>query len=108
MAHKHSLPGELTIYAVGQNRSLFQGWIAKLPKGRRGAALEGSALPVDSSGVNEADAAGVQLLLSLSKSLAAHKRTLQLDNPSRPLAAALETLGLSGLLTSDSTAGASA
>jgi anti-anti-sigma regulatory factor len=108
MAHKHSLPGELTIYAVGQNRALFQGWVAKLPKGRRAAALEGSALVVDSSAVNDVDAAGVQLLLSLSKSVAAHKRALQLDNPSRPLIAALETLGVPSLLAPASPAGAGA
>ncbi len=108
MAHKHSLPGEMTIYAVGPTRALFQGWVTKLPKGRRAAALDGSALSVDSSGVNEVDAAGVQLLMSLSRSLAARKRTLQLANPSRPLKAALETLGVSGMLAPAPADGASA
>lgn len=98
MANKHRLPGELTIYAVGQARSLFQGWVAKLPKGRRATALEGTPLAVDGASVNEVDAAGAQMLLSLSRSLAARRRTLRLEHPSQPLQLACETLGLTALL----------
>jgi anti-anti-sigma regulatory factor len=107
MANAHKLPGELTIYAVGGLRAQFEKWVAKLPKGRRATALAGTALPVDASGVNEVDAAGLQLLLSLSKTLGAHKRSLQLIDPSTPLRSACDTLGLSGVLIDATQPGAS-
>jgi anti-anti-sigma regulatory factor len=107
MANAHKLPGELTIYAAGSLRAQFEKWVAKLPKGRRAVALAGTALPVDASGVNEVDAAGLQLLLSLSKSLGAHKRSLQLVDPSTPLRSACDTLGLSGVLIRANQPGAS-
>lgn len=98
MARTHSIAGDLTIYAVGPLLTQFKGWVAKLPKGRRGAALIDTPLPVDASGVNEVDAAGVQLLLALSKSLTSQRRPLQLVDPSGPLVNACRALGVSSVL----------
>lgn len=98
MARRHSLPAELTIYSVGPTRSLFQEWASKPPKARRGAAAGNVPLLVDSSAVQEVDAAGVQLLLSLARSLAAGKRTLQLESPSSALSSACHTLGAASLI----------
>lgn len=108
MSRKHALPTELTIYAAGPARALFMGWLAKLPAGRRAARHEGTPLAVDGAGVQEVDAAGVQLLLSLSRSLASRKRTLRLVNASGPLARACETLGATRLLESGAGEGACA
>jgi len=108
MARKHSLPPELTIYSAGSSRALFQEWVAKLPKGRRGSAAVGAPVLVDSSTVLEIDASGVQLLLSLSRSLAAANRTLKLDSPSNRLAAACHALGAASLLPTSTTEGAAA
>lgn len=98
MAQKHALTGDVTIYAVCTLRTRFEGWIAKLPKGRRAAELSDSPLIVDAAGVNEVDAAGIQLLLALSKSLLARRRQLQLVNPSSALVGACDALGVSALL----------
>jgi anti-anti-sigma regulatory factor len=95
---KHTLTGAVTIYAVGALRSQFATWIAKLPKGRRGTALNDSPLAVEAHGVDEVDAAGIQLLVSLSKSLAARRRPLQLVNPSSCLLSACDALGAASLL----------
>ncbi len=98
MARSHSLPADLTIYSAGLLRTQLQGWVAKLPTGRRGIALNGSPLPVDASGDNEVDAAGVQMLLALSKSLTTRRRPLRLIDPSAPLVNACGALGVASLL----------
>jgi anti-anti-sigma regulatory factor len=108
MARKHTLPPEMTIYAVGANRQLFQEWVSKLQKGRRAAALQGSPLALDSSAVMEVDAAGIQLLLSLSRSVAALQRPLRLENPTERLAAACRSLGAGVLLESGAAPGVEA
>ena len=100
MAQEHSmetpkLPGDVTIYGVGALRSRFAEWLEELPNDRLAAALENTPLCVDASAVSEVDAAGVQMLIALSKSLGARSRALQLVNPSGLLTDALETLGVS-------------
>lgn len=93
-----TLPSELTIYSLGALKSL---WLEALPKpsrSKRPLAKEAIAWPVDSSAVNEVDAAGVQLLLALATALHARRRTLQLVNPSGPLITACMSLGVSSLL----------
>ena len=84
-----ALPPELTIYTAAETRS---SWLAALAEPGDGplALLAGT--------VNEIDAAGVQLLASLARTLAAQQRTLQLLDPSPALQGACERLGLSGLL----------
>jgi anti-anti-sigma regulatory factor len=94
----HALTGDVTIYTVGTLKGEFLDWIEKLPAGKRGAKLNGSPLAVDASAVNEVDAAGLQLLVALSKSLSGRSRPLQLVNPSAPLVSACQALGLSTTL----------
>jgi anti-anti-sigma regulatory factor len=105
MAPKHALPGDVTIYAVGALQMQIEGWIEDLPQGNE-TALNDTPLVIDASGVNEVDAAGVQLLLSFSKSLVARRRTLRLTNASGPLAGACDTLGVAGLLIAANAGGA--
>ncbi len=84
------LPAELTIYAASELRAH---WLAAID-----AAPVEIDCTIDASAVAEIDAAGVQLLLSLSRTLAARERTLRLERPSTRLADACATLGLGHLL----------
>jgi ABC-type transporter Mla MlaB component len=88
-----ALPRELTIYTVGELHPRWLGWLAEL----RAADAEGPCA-VDAAAVEEADAAGVQLLLSLAHALQREQRALQLLQPSAALAAACNALGLGSLL----------
>jgi len=89
-----TLPAELTIYTVGELRPAWLTWM--------GQALSDTdddlALQADASCVDQVDAAGVQLLLSLSNALGAHGRAFRLVHASQPLADACRMLGLSALL----------
>ena len=103
----NSLPSELTIYTVGELAPQCLAWIdsragADLAEDDEDADDDGSeivsALRVDAHAVEDIDAAGVQLLLSLSNALARQQRPLQLVRPSAPLRAACEALGAGGLM----------
>lgn len=94
------LPGSLTIFEVGALKSLLAEWLAAM------AAAEETPVRVDASAVGEADAAGVQVLVAFSRSLAARGRSLQLVNASSLLAGACQTLGVSALLLANETTGA--
>ena len=83
------LPAELTIYTVGELRPQWLVWLAGL--GTTDAPLEAA---VDGAAVDQIDAAGVQLLMALSRSLGAVERSLHLVNASPLLATACEALGL--------------
>ena len=85
------LPPELTIYAVGEWRSRCLDWL--LP-----AEDAGVALMVDASAVQEADAAGVQLLIALANSLLLRRRQLVLVRPSDTLVHVCGRLGADFLL----------
>ena len=85
------LPGELSIYTAGETRHALAAWIAQAPAGTKHWMLDGHA-------VAEADAAGVQLLLSLARSAATAGATLRLSQPSAALRTALCTLGADALL----------
>jgi len=89
-----SLPTELTIYSVGE-------WAPKLRAQLAETADEGGldCLRIEAAAVEEVDAAGLQLLLAMSNSLARDHRTLQLVAPSAPLTRACTALGLSNLLS---------
>lgn len=93
-----ALPSELTIYSLGALKALWLDSLPKPPRSRRPLSHEASAWPVESSAVNEVDAAGIQLLLALASALKARRRTLQLVNPSGPLITACMSLGVSSLL----------
>jgi anti-anti-sigma regulatory factor len=87
------LPRELTIYSVGELRPAWLQWLA--------ATLPEEPGPVDGASVEEVDAAGLQLLLALSNSLAREQHGLQLSHASPVLRAACEALGLHVLLGSE-------
>jgi anti-anti-sigma factor len=80
------LPGELSIYTVAELQPQWLKWLAK--------ATDDEHCTVDASAVEQADAAGVQLLLSLDKALRQQGRQLQLLAPSAALCDACEALGL--------------
>ena len=83
------LPAELTIYTVGELRPQWLAWLAGL--GATEAPVEAT---IDGAAVDQIDAAGVQLLISLSRSLSAAQRSQQFVNPSAVLTGACEALGL--------------
>jgi anti-anti-sigma regulatory factor len=89
MSTEHALPSDLTIYNVGELLPLFQGWLAN------GSPV----LSVQAQAVAEVDAAGIQLLLSMDRTLKARDAQLELLDASPGLSAACEALGVSGLLT---------
>ena len=98
MTPNHCLPAELTIYTVGELRPLWLSWLAEVRDEAHTAAMSDEVFAVDAAAVGEIDAAGVQLLLSLSKSMDQEHRVLKLHAASRPLAAACAALGAGTLL----------
>jgi ABC-type transporter Mla MlaB component len=98
MTPHHCLPAELTIYTVGELRPRWLSWLAEAHGDGHGAEMSGEAFVVDAAAVGEVDAAGMQLLLSLSKSMDREHRVLKLHSASRALAAACAALGASALL----------
>jgi anti-anti-sigma regulatory factor len=89
-----ALPAELTIYSVGE-------WAPRLRAALAATTSEADPDPLrlDAAAVEEVDAAGVQLLLSLANALQRDARSLQLLQPSAPLARACSALGAEGLLS---------
>ena len=81
-------------------------WLTASPQDAAGASPHGDAFAVDAAAVGEVDAAGVQLLLSLSHALRREHRVLRLCNPSQALAAACGALGVHALLAASATIGA--
>lgn len=98
MSDPRSLPAELTIYAARDWAEQGLRWLSQLD-----AAPPDAPLQVAADGVEEVDAAGVQLLIALSRSLAARGRRLQLLRPSPALQRALACLGATPLLGDAST-----
>jgi ABC-type transporter Mla MlaB component len=94
------LPSELTIYTVGELHPQWLRWLAEVPEAER--------FSVQAGAVAEVDAAGLQMLLALQRSLAARQQGLSLVEPSRTLLAACRALGLATVLGCDGPAGASA
>jgi anti-anti-sigma regulatory factor len=91
--HTLALPEELTIYTVGDLRTQWLGWLAEL---REDAVIDGSA-------VAQVDAAGVQLLTSLTRSLESRQLGWRLHGVGGALRDACHTLGLAGRLGTDTT-----
>lgn len=94
MSDAHRLPAELTIYAARDGAEQGLLWLNALDRTPGDAPLELAA-----DAVVEVDAAGVQLLIALSRSLEARGRRLRLRDPSPVLKRALTTLGATALLT---------
>jgi anti-anti-sigma regulatory factor len=88
MTRRLELPNELCVPAVSALRLACLEWLD---------AQDADEL-VDASQVDEVDAAGVQLLVALSRSLTSRGRRLQLHAPSDPLRDALRTLAAYALI----------
>ncbi len=88
--NRHLLPRELTIHTAADTHRALLAWVAGLG--------ETPAWHVDASPVEDTDAAGVQLLLSLSRSAAQAQATLRIETPSPVLERACRTLGVASLL----------
>lgn len=101
----HSLPPELTIYTAGEWHGLCQAWLADTAAGAPHDADDG--WPLEASAVDQVDAAGVQLLVSLARTLDARSTALRLLRPSTPLVDACAALGLTDWLSSRTAQGAS-
>lgn len=80
------LPTELTIYAVGE---LHPAWLAW---------AEAGGCEVDGAAVDQIDAAGLQMLLALGRSLQARGQPMRLTATSRVLDEGCAALGLAGWL----------
>ena len=85
------LPRELTIYTVGETHHAMTTWIAAL--GPRAAVWL-----LDAAGVEEADSAGVQLLLAMSRSASIAGARLHLAAPSEALCRASHQLGIAPIV----------
>jgi len=105
-----ALPAELTIYTVGE---LHPQWLAWLGEGAAAVPADVPAevtaeLPAEVQGaaVEQVDAAGLQLLLSLQRALADRGRQLQIKAPSEVLRNGCAALGLGLWLQTQITEGA--
>jgi anti-anti-sigma regulatory factor len=98
------LPQELTIYTAAETRAAWLAWLS----GDEALAAGEAVCRVDGEDVDEVDAAGVQLLVSLAHSLQRQQRTLRLCNTSRPLRHACRDLGTEALLLGTDDEGATA
>jgi anti-anti-sigma regulatory factor len=86
MQTSRALPPELSIYTVGELHPQWLAWLAETG--------DEASFRLDGSPVEQADAAGVQLLLALSAALKQRGLTLALQAPSQPLLDACSALGL--------------
>lgn len=85
-----ALPAELTIYTAADTHRRCLAWLDD--------AAAAGVVALDASTVEQADAAGVQLLLSLARTLAARAARLELRAPAAPLVQACRALGAEILL----------
>jgi anti-anti-sigma factor len=96
MQTEQSLSGELTIYTVAEMQPRFMEWA------KQGSNTHASDAPnvlrIDASEVSEVDAAGIQLLIGMSRYLAARDEQLLLVNASQRLVRACEMLGVKSFL----------
>ncbi len=101
------LPAELTIYTVGELHPLWLAWLGQV--GHKADATDADAMvEVQAQAVDQVDAAGLQLLLSLDHALAAVGRRCSIRGASAVLTSGCAALGLSDWLTRHSMAGAAA
>ena len=108
-------PAELSIYTVAELRPQWLAWTAAwahgeaLPEGTAAAPAAGeptqTPLPTLSAGdIDTVDAAGVQLLLALDRTLAEDGHQLRIHTPSDALRSSCAALGLGDWLATRSAA----
>ena len=89
------LPGELTIYTVGELHPQWLAWVEAAAAPAEGGA---ACAEVQADAVDQVDAAGIQMLVALERATAARGRRLVLHAPSAVLRDGLAGLGLAGWL----------
>jgi len=89
-----ALPQELTIYTVGELHPQWLVWLGQGAAGSPAALTAEAPAEVQAAAVEQVDAAGLQLLLSLQRALAERGRSLQIQAPSAVLRGGCEALGL--------------
>jgi len=82
-----ALPAELTIYTAAELHPQWLQWLNTLTADSGPAAVRAGA-------VDQVDAAGLQMLLSLAHAMSEREQVLRLHEPSGPLQQACEALGL--------------
>ena len=102
------LPQELTIYTASELRGQCLAWLADTAAGTPADADADDGWALEASSVDQVDAAGVQLLVSLARSLDAQSMALRLQGPSTPLVDACAALGLADWLSTRTAQGATA
>jgi len=98
------LPAELTIYTVGELHPQWLAWLGQVTPGTQ----PDEVAEIQAAAVDQIDAAGVQLLLSLQHALAALGRRCWLRDASAVLAAGCAALGLSDWLAHQTAPGQTA
>ncbi len=99
-AHRRPFPplgAELTIYTASETHAGWLAWFASTADRHDDAAV---AVGVDARAVEAIDGAGMQLLLSLQRSLQARGLALDLCEPSAELLAACAVMGTGDRLRS--------
>jgi len=90
MSHTRELPSELTIYTAAEVHAQLMTWLT--------SDAEPGNWPVLAHGVSQVDAAGLQLIVSLNRSLQARGQQLLLVAPHEALLHAGRSLGMAALL----------
>ncbi|WP_290869998.1 STAS domain-containing protein [Aquabacterium sp.] len=90
MSEARTLPAELTIYTAAETHGVLMGWLAQ--------DTSPGDWPVAADGVNQIDAAGLQLIVALHRSLDARGQHLLLQGPHEALLNAMRSLGMDALL----------
>jgi anti-anti-sigma regulatory factor len=105
MSTPRTLPAELSIYTVGELKAQCLAWLGE--PAAEDAASDGR-WPLAAGAVDQIDAAGVQLLVSLAHTLDRQQLSLHLSGASEALTDACKALGLGDWLTACSHDGATA
>jgi ABC-type transporter Mla MlaB component len=105
MMTTRALPAEVTIYSVGELKGQCLAWLGE---SLTDSDAGGDHWPLDASAVDQIDAAGVQLLVSLSHTLQQQGQPLHLLQPGSVLVDACAALGLSDWLAACTPEGAPA
>jgi anti-anti-sigma regulatory factor len=105
MSTPRTLPAEVTIYTVGELKEQCLAWLGEAP-----AEIDAGAdrWTLDAGAVDQIDAAGVQLLVSLSQTLGRQGQPLHLLQPATALVEACTALGLGDWLATCTPEGAPA
>lgn len=82
-----ALPAEMTIYTAAELHPQWLQWLDTV-------TAEGPPATVQADAVDQVDAAGLQMLLSLGHALSGRRQVLRLHAPSGALRQACEALGL--------------